>query len=275
MGQQIIDKNYWDHFAECLADKMNFEKGVKVLDVGTGSYATCLIAAAKRVGVNGDYTGIDLSNETLAKAAETISNEGITNVVLDCANIKDVKYPDNTFDNIICGFIGFSDEFDFENHQYIKTNAKMEHIYRILKKGGKAGFTTWLQQGDIKVAVDLLKVYLTQEKLMTAEEQKKLSVSYSKESIIGFTQILADSGYQDVNVYSEDFTIVYKDLEEWWDTIKWVAWVLRYTIGEQSNRSESLMNDFKEKMLPKGLEKYKCDAGYCFTKSVIFAFGKK
>ncbi|MHA1243923.1 MAG: SAM-dependent methyltransferase [Candidatus Heimdallarchaeota archaeon] len=275
MGQRKIDCNYWYHFAERLAEKMDFKEGTKILDVGTGSAATCLIAAAKRIGVKGNFTGIDLTNETLAKAAESINNEGINNVVLECANIRDVKYPDNTFDNIVCGFIGFSDEFDFDNHQYFKTNTKMEQIYRILKKGGKAGFTTWLSQGDIKAAIDLLKEYLTHEKLMTPEDQKKIAVSYSKESVAGFIQIMADSGFQSVDIHSEDFTIVYKDLDEWWDVMKWAAWALRYTIGEKSGRPESLMGDFKEKMLPKGLEKYKCDDGYCFTKSVIFALGEK
>jgi len=48
MGQRKIDCNYWYHFAERLAEKMDFKEGTKILDVGTGSAATCLIAAAKR-----------------------------------------------------------------------------------------------------------------------------------------------------------------------------------------------------------------------------------
>jgi len=38
---------------------------------------------------------------------------------------------------------------------------------------------------------------------------------------------------------------------------------------------EKIINKFKEKMLPEGLEPYWKGDGYYFTKTVIFAFGCK
>jgi hypothetical protein len=49
-----------------------------------------------------------------------------------------------------------------------------------------------------------------------------------------------------------------------------VGWILGYLL-----KTEDKIQDFKEKMLPQGLDFNKEKDGYYFTKRVLFAFGTK
>ncbi len=82
---------------------------------------------------------------------------------------------------------------------------------------------------------------------------------------------MTDAGFKEINVFSEDFVLHYKTIDEWFNMMKRVGWILRRTISPDENK----LLDFKEKMLPQGLNPYKKNDGYYFTKSVIFAFGTK
>jgi len=274
LSKSIITGSYWDFFAEELVNKLAIKKGAKVLDVGTG-WGSCLIAAAKRVGSTGHLVGIDLTNDQLAEASRNIKKAAISNFSLDRMNVKDLTYKDNSFDYVLCGFIGFDDVYDFINDKYRSSNEKMKQIFRVMKQGAKVGFTSWCLQEDIKVAIDVLKDYLIQEGIKSSDEVRTLSESYSKESAAGFHQMMVDSGFKNIDVHTEDYTIIYNDFKDWWQKMMNVAWVIYYTIGEKSNLPNSLIDDFKTKMFPEGIAKNKHDNGYHFTKSVIFGLGEK
>ena len=123
---------------------------------------------------------------------------------------SNLKFDDNSFDNILCGFIGFSDSYDFKNNQFIDKNAKMKEIFRVLKSGGEAAFSTWEYQQDIEVARGLLQKYLRYKNMKKNNDIENLSISYSKESVDGFKLIMKDAGFNNIKIFSKNYNIIYK-----------------------------------------------------------------
>lgn len=269
--KEIIGLDFWSVFGEKLVQYMNLKPGTRILDIGTGGGA-CLIPAARTIGSSGHIIGIDRWENQVAETLENIKNSLLTNATAEIMDARDLTFDAATFDSVLCGFIGFDDVFNFQNHKYRKENDKMKHILRVLKPGGKAGFSTWLSQEDLNCLRKLLQNYLGKYTAKSQEEIVNIPISYSKETKEGFEKILQDAGFNNVEVFSEDYIIEYENIDEWFRVMKQSGWILRETLG----KAETDINDFKEKVLPHNLESYKQkDGSYHFKKSVIFAFGTK
>ncbi|MFX1241532.1 MAG: class I SAM-dependent methyltransferase [Promethearchaeota archaeon] len=264
-----ISLDYWSDFAKELVKFANLKFNGKILDVGTGSGA-CLVAATDKLEGNCHLVGIDQNATKISQARDNFKNIHARDVQFHIMEASDLKFDDNSFDNVLCGFIGFGDSYDFETNKLIN-NAKMKEIFRVLKPAGEAAFSTWALQQDIETARALLQKYLKLKNLKTKNQIENLSISYSKESIDGFNMIMGDAGFKNIKVSKKDFNIVYSSMEEWWDIMKYVAWIMRYTLNNDSNK----LIDLKNNMLPQGLSNFKNKGGYTFQKSVIFAYGSK
>jgi ubiquinone/menaquinone biosynthesis C-methylase UbiE len=262
--------DYWSDFAKDLVKIANLKPNGKVLDVGTGP-GTCLVVATEKLGPNCYLVGIDHNEANISKARKNFKNVNIENVQFRTMKASNLKFDDNSFDNILCGFIGFSDSYDFENNQFIGTNAKMKEIFRVLKSGGEAAFSTWEYQQDIEVARGLLQKYLRYKNMKKTDEIENLSISYSKESVDGFKLIMKDAGFNKIKIFSKDYNIIYKSVDEWWDKMENAAWIMKNTLNHDLNK----LNDLKNTSLPHGIRDFKKEEGYIFQKSVIFANGTK
>ncbi len=250
---------------------MNLHKGSSVLDIGTGGGA-CLIPAAKIIGPTGQAIGIDLWKNRIDEVNENIKKNSLSNIITQVMDARELTFDDNTFDYTLCGFIGFGDVFDFQNHVYRRENDKMKHNLRVLKPGGKAGFSTWETQGELDCLRNLLQDYLGKYTPMTQEEINRVWISYSKETKDGFMKILQDAGFNEIEIFTKEFIIKYRNFEDWFNVMKRSGWILREYLG----KDEKDFQDFKEKMLPHGIDSYlQKDGSYKFSKIVIFAFGKK
>jgi ubiquinone/menaquinone biosynthesis C-methylase UbiE len=266
---EIISLDFFSAFGKKLAQYLELKPGTRVLDVGTGGGA-CLIPAAKAIGPSGHVIGIDRWENRIAEVLENIRNNFLTNATAEIMDARELTYEDNTFDYVLCGFIGFGDVFDFQNHKFRKENDKMEHIHRVLKSDGKAGFSTWQSQGELDCLRKLLQEYLKKYTSKSQEEINNVPISYSKETKKGFEKILQNVSFNNIRVFSEDYIIRYENLNEWFGMMKRSGWILR----ESLNIDE--IDVFREKMLPHGIESYKQkDDSYHFKKSVIFAIGTK
>ena len=269
--KDIIGLDFWSAFGKKLVQYLEMKSGSRVLDVGTGGGA-CLIPAAKIIGSSGHAIGIDRWENRITETLENLKSNLLSNATAELMDARELSFDDNSFDYVTCGFIGFSDVFDFQNHKYRKENDKMNHILRVLKSDGKAGFSTWESQGELDYLRELLQDYLGKYTSKTKEEISKVPTSYSKETIRGFEKILQDVSFKNINVFSEDFIIKYTSLDEWFNVMKRSGWILREYLGSDEKRYA----DFKEKMLPHNLETFKQkDGSYHFVKAVIFAFGTK
>lgn len=266
----IVSIDYWSDFAKELLKLATLKPSGNILDVGTGGGA-CLIAVAEKLGENCQLVGIDRNKNKISLVRKKFKDIGLDNAKFQIMNATKLKFENNSFDNIICGFIGFGDVFDFESNRFIDKNTKMKEIFRVLKLGGEAAFSTWAYQQDIEAAGKLLQKYLISKNIKKLDEIENLSVSYSKESIDGFKLIMEDAGFNKIRIFSKDFQIIYKSVDEWWEVMEVAAWIMRYTLNHDPNK----LNDLKKNILPQGIETFKKEGVFSFQKSVIFAFGSK
>jgi len=113
---------------EALLKELRPEKGMNILDIGSGSGETVLTIAEK-VGPTGKAVGIDFSPEGIAWARERVRERNLENVAeFHLANALELPFPDNTFDAVIseCVVCLIQD----------KQKALNEKV-RVLKPGGR------------------------------------------------------------------------------------------------------------------------------------------
>jgi SAM-dependent methyltransferase len=101
--------------------------GERVLDLGSGAGTDSLIAA-QMVGEQGHVTGIDMTQEMLAKARAAAAEMGATNVEFVEGEAERLPFPDASFDVVISnGVIDLVPDKD----------AVFTELFRVLAPGGR------------------------------------------------------------------------------------------------------------------------------------------
>jgi len=101
--------------------------GDRVLDLGSGAGTDSLIAA-QMVGEQGQVTGIDMTQEMLAKARAAAAEMGATNVEFVEGEAERLPFPDASFDVVISnGVIDLIPDKE----------AVFTELYRVLAAGGR------------------------------------------------------------------------------------------------------------------------------------------
>ena len=101
--------------------------GERVLDLGSGAGTDSLIAA-QMVGKQGHVTGIDMTQEMLAKARAAAAEIGATNVEFVEGEAERLPFPDASFDVVISnGVIDLVPDKD----------AVFTELFRVLAPGGR------------------------------------------------------------------------------------------------------------------------------------------
>jgi arsenite methyltransferase len=101
--------------------------GERVLDLGSGAGTDSLIAA-QLVGEQGHVTGLDMTQEMLAKASAAAAEMGATNVEFVEGEAERLPFPDASFDVVISnGVIDLIPDKD----------AVFTELYRVLAPGGR------------------------------------------------------------------------------------------------------------------------------------------
>jgi ubiquinone/menaquinone biosynthesis C-methylase UbiE len=86
---------------DALINELKPQKGMKVLDIGSGSGET-IMAIAEKIGPTGKAVGIDFTPEGIALAREKTKQRKLENIVeFHQANANELPFPDNTFDAVI------------------------------------------------------------------------------------------------------------------------------------------------------------------------------
>jgi ubiquinone/menaquinone biosynthesis C-methylase UbiE len=132
-------------FHKSLLDLVRPSPGERILDVCTGPGEPAM-SIASIVAPSGQVVGVDLSSNMTEIATKNAAKRGLRNVEFVTMDAEKLEFPGNTFDVAVSCF-GFQ--------IVTQPEAAAKEIFRVLKPGGRAGFTVW-SKGDRAQAIDVL-----------------------------------------------------------------------------------------------------------------------
>lgn len=196
-----IGPRFFSQFGGRLVDQLPLARGARVLDVATGKGAV-LLPAARRVGPEGQVTGIDLSAEILKEAEGIARAEGLTNVELRKMDAEHLQFLDHAFDVVTCGFA---------LQLLPDMSTALREMYRVLKPGGCVGMTVFNKtpppfDPGMSVAIQQAVAYGVGLHLPP-------QVAYTPQEI---EDVLGRFGFHSIKMHSETNDVVYENLEDWW-----------------------------------------------------------
>jgi ubiquinone/menaquinone biosynthesis C-methylase UbiE len=123
---------------DALANALGLKKGMRVLDLCSALGAPAR-QIAKKYGVKVD--GVDMTKTMLQKANKRVKEAKLEDMIkFHEGNVMDLKFKDDAFDVV----------WGQEAWCYVTDKEKLlEEAYRVLKPGGKIGFTDWIITGKI------------------------------------------------------------------------------------------------------------------------------
>ena len=132
-------------FHKSLLDLVKPSPGERILDVCTGPGEPAM-SIASIVAPSGQVVGVDLSSNMTEIATKNAAKRGLRNLEFVTMDAEKLEFPVNTFDVAVSCF-GFQ--------IVTQPEAAAKEIFRVLKPGGRAGFTVW-SKGDRAQAIDVL-----------------------------------------------------------------------------------------------------------------------
>jgi SAM-dependent methyltransferase len=124
-------------------DLADLRPGDDVLDLGSGS-GTDAFVAALHVGESGSVTGLDMTDEQLAKARRLRDEAGFENVAFEKGYIEDLPFEDGTFDVVVSnGVVNLSAEKD----------RVFEEAGRVLSPDGRLALSDIISESRMSEAI--------------------------------------------------------------------------------------------------------------------------
>lgn len=122
---------------DLVLDRSGLAGGMNVLDIGCGTGASVLAAAA-RIGASGHVTGLDISEPFLQRARDRADKAGCANASFLLADAQVYDFAPELYDSVISrfGVMFFSDPI-----------AAFANIARAMRPGALLTFAAW---GDLK-----------------------------------------------------------------------------------------------------------------------------
>ena len=195
-------KNYtrqtWDECAEkylplqehlvpyprSLLENLRPQPSQVVLDVCTGPGEPAM-AIASIVSPGGRVSGIDLSTNMTEIARKNAAKRALRNVEFITMDAEKLDFPNDNFDMAVSCF-GFQIITDPE--------AAAKEILRVLKPGGRAGFTVW-SRGDRTPAIDVIVAPMLEH--AEPDETGYLPTPYELGGPGELTSMLGKIGFED------------------------------------------------------------------------------
>ena len=204
-----------------------------------------------------------------------IESENLDNVSAFLMNVEQLDFPDGSFDLALCGFMGWDYCYDFHLGEFTGPDTRLREIYRVLRDGGRVGFSTWERQADIEWLEALYFWHYPSLAPQADERGVRRETVYSRESAKGYVQILRSAGFKEFEVVSETIDCVHAGAEAkeaWWEQMRSVGWDGRFEQVE--GLGPGRLAAFKEAVF-RALERQKRADGVHFAKSVSYLFGTK
>jgi arsenite methyltransferase len=161
-------------------DYAGIQPGHHVLDLGCGAGNDCFVARAI-VGETGKVSGLDFSEEMLAKARRNAQKLGFSNVVFAAGDIEDMPLESNQFDVVISNCV---------LNLVPDKNKAFAEILRVLKPGGHFCISDVVIKGDLP------------EKLRADAEMYAGCVSGAMQ-LEEYLEVIADVGFGDIQLHKQ------------------------------------------------------------------------
>jgi ubiquinone/menaquinone biosynthesis C-methylase UbiE len=123
----------WAKYGGRTVDRLALQPGATVLDVGCGTGASAIPAAAQ-VGPKGKVIAVDLADRLLEIARHKAAARKLGNIEFRLGDMENSGYPDQHFDAVICVFAIF----------FVPDVAKqIRELWRMVRPNGQLAITTW------------------------------------------------------------------------------------------------------------------------------------
>jgi SAM-dependent methyltransferase len=171
---------------------------------------------------------------------------------------REMSIADDSFDQVLAGFIGWDNYFDFDKLQYrITTDDPMiQEISRVLRPGGKFGLSTWLVQKDL----DWMYNFLTRQSI-------SCKTNYSAENIAGWKIIMETGKFSQLEFVSKSVEFTYESKDAWWKEMRDYDWSLE-------KDDENLITDsIREQAFNEIQSHLTSEGGVKFEREALFVIG--
>ncbi|WP_336022055.1 methyltransferase domain-containing protein [Halobellus salinisoli] len=158
-------------------DLADLREGDDVLDLGSGSGTDAFVAAVQ-VAETGSVTGLDMTDQQLAKARQLRDEAGMDNVSFERGYIEDIPFDDGAFDVVISnGVINLSPD---KRRVFAEAN-------RVLASDGRLAIS------------DIISEKLMPESIKNNEDLWAACIG-GAEQVDRYTSIIEDSGFEVTDV---------------------------------------------------------------------------
>jgi ubiquinone/menaquinone biosynthesis C-methylase UbiE len=257
-----LGSNYWEYFAERLAQIATIPAGAAVLDIGTCD-GNVLFKAMKKIEAQGYSIGIDIARDDFHTAVtEAIQRGWQEDVAFVQMDANTLGFLPEAFHTVLANFVGWDDCFDFDRMEFITPDRKLAEILRIMKPGGQVGIGFWVDQNDINWIAESFKKYLPACRKVIGDRM----TAYGRENPMGYESILRSGGFDNIRVQVETGTFVSSSLENWWQQMEITASDYFEKMPELEGLKGRIFADLEQFRSPRGIQ---------FDKTVGFAFGTK
>jgi SAM-dependent methyltransferase len=193
---------FFSYFGRRIVEMVGIPEGARVLDVACGAGAV-LLAAVERVGPHGVVVGVDRAGAMVDRARSEIMHRGASNAFVIHMDAIALAFPENVFDAVFCGFA---------LNGLPTPDLTLREFSRVLRAQGRVGLVVsegWWWEGDDRwqwhsALLKALGIRVDLEPRRFAAPQNLLAM-------------LTDQGFERVSVATENYTLVFADVDEWWN----------------------------------------------------------
>lgn len=190
----------FSYFARRVVELVAIEPDARILDVATGTGAM-ILAVADRAGRGATLVGIDLSDAMLQRAREATNAARLGEVDLRVMDAQDLRFPDESFDYVLCGFALGS----------IPDPARaLGEMRRVLRPAGRLGLvhaSGWFFQHDPR--------WIWQEDVFRCAGVPVVPYD-SRRARAELTAVLRGTHFVDTRMLEESCPLTFSDEAEWW-----------------------------------------------------------